>query len=85
MATLTASESIQAWLGQVKERTEIRALNGEVLGTFEPRRESEEEIYERAKTLFDPTEIERRMVTEKDQGYAFEQVMEHLRSLEAKQ
>jgi hypothetical protein len=85
MDTVTADENIRAWLRQMTERTEIRAATGEVLGTFEPRQEDVDEVYDRAKKLFDPAEIERRMATEKDQGYTFEQVMEHLRSLEAKQ
>jgi hypothetical protein len=46
--------------------------------------ETEEGLYERAKKLFDPAECERRLATEKDHGLTFEQVMEHLRSLEAK-
>lgn len=84
MVTLRANEAVQAFLGQAKEKVEIRGTQGELLGYFEPRQETEEELYERAKKLLDPAEIERRMATEKDQGYTFEQVMEHLRSLEAK-
>ena len=51
MGTLTANESIQAWLGQIKERTEIRGANGEMLGIFDPRSETEDELYERANVL----------------------------------
>jgi hypothetical protein len=47
--------------------------------------QTEEGLYERAKKLFDPAEIERRMATEKDDGNTFEQVMEHLRLLEAQE
>jgi hypothetical protein len=85
MGAITADENVQAWLGQIKEKTEIRGQNGQLIGVFEPRSESDDPLYERAKRLFDPAEIERRMATEKDQGYTIEQVREHLRSLEAKQ
>ena len=47
MATVTPNESIQAWLGQIKERTEIRGADGKMLGIFDPCAESEDQLYER--------------------------------------
>jgi hypothetical protein len=84
MVVLTANESVQAFLGQAKEKAEVRSPEGRLLGHFEPHQETEQELYERAKKLFDPKEFERRLATEKDQGLTFDQVMEHLRSLEPK-
>ncbi len=83
MTTLIANDVVQAFLGQVREKAEIRGTNGELLGYYEPRQETEEELYERAKKLFDPAEFERRLAEEKDRGLTFEQVKEHLRSLGA--
>ena len=85
MVAITADERVRVWLGQIRERSEIRDQKGQLLGVFEPCSEPGDEAYARAKQLFDPAEIERRMASEKDQGYTFEQVMEHLRSMEAKQ
>jgi hypothetical protein len=79
-----ADESVQAWLRQIRGRTEIRSADGKLLGVFEPHLETEVELYQRMKKLFDSAEIERREAAEKDRGYTFEQVMEHLRSLETK-
>jgi hypothetical protein len=81
MVAITADERVRAWLGQIKERSEIRGQNGELLGIFEPTSESEDELYERSKMLFDLEELKRRQETEQE-GYTIEQVMEHLRSLE---
>ena len=83
MVTLKADETILAWLGQAREKAEVRGPAGQLLGYFEPRVESEAEKYERARRLFDPVEIERRMGEEKDQGLTYEQVKEHLRQLES--
>jgi hypothetical protein len=83
MTTLIANEVVQAFLAQARERSEVRGANGELLGYYEPRQETEAELYERVKKLFDLDELKRRKATEQE-GYTIDQVMEHLRSLESR-
>lgn len=82
MSTLTADDTLKALLVQVRETTRILDANGEVLGYFTPRLQAEAELDERAKTLFDPVEMERRAATEHGQGATIEEVMRRLQSLE---
>lgn len=84
MTTLIANDAVQAFLGQAKARTEIRGPDGQLLGYFEPRPETEDELYERAKKLFDLEELKRIKETDQE-GFTFDQVMEHLRSLGSRQ
>ncbi len=84
MTTLIANEAVQSFLGQAREKTEIRGADGRLLGTFEPRKETEEELYERARKLFDLDELKRRKSTDQE-GFTIDQVMEHLNSLESRQ
>jgi hypothetical protein len=80
--TLIANDAVQAFLGQARERTEIRGPDGQLLGYYEPRQETEDELYARAKKLFDLDELKRIKETDQE-GYTIDQVMEHLRSLES--
>jgi hypothetical protein len=79
MPTITASEALQSLLEPLKERVEIRAVNGDLIGIFTPRIDAG--AYERVKQLFDREEIARRRATE-NAGYTIDEVMQHLRSLE---
>jgi hypothetical protein len=85
MTVLIANDAVQSFFAQIREKTEIRTADGKLLGNFEPHVETEAEMYERLKKRLDPEKIRRRLETEKGQGYTIEQVMEHLRSLEANQ
>jgi len=85
MVILTADGPLQNLLQGVKEPAEVRDKTGKVLGHFTPVLTPEEAAwYEKAKKLFDLEEAERVLETEKDDGFTFEQVMQHLKSLENK-
>lgn len=81
MTTITASDAVQGLLGGLTATTEIRDASGNVLGYYTPAVERERQLYERAKAHFDPEEMKRRAESNAP-GYSFEQVMDHLRSLE---
>lgn len=83
MATLTASSSLQELLCQMRDVTEIRDVQGNFLGIFAPKDQAEEWMYERAKTLFDPAEMTKRIQEEHGRGKTTVEVLKHLQSLEA--
>ena len=65
---------------------EIRDANGNLLGLFAPSNMSEEkELYEKAKRLFNPVEIERRKREEGGQGVPLVEVWKRILSHENKQ
>jgi hypothetical protein len=69
MATHTVDPVLEKWLKTLKEVTEIRDVDGKVLGTFTPAMSAEEiALYERAKQLFDADEIERILRDQRGQG-----------------
>jgi hypothetical protein len=82
MNYITADESLELRLRGIAEPVDIRDANGKPLGHYTPYVSPElAASYEQAKQLFDPEELERRRQSTHP-GYTFEQVMEHLRSLE---
>jgi hypothetical protein len=82
MNYITANEAMENHLRGILEPVEIRNRSGKVLGHYTPLVSPDlKAAYERAAQLFDLEEAERLVRTEKH-GYTFEQVMEHLRSLE---
>lgn len=84
MSHLIADEPLLSQLRGVVEPVEIRDPGGKVLGHYTPvLSEEDDELYRQAAALFDPEEMERIAATE-TQGYTFDQVMEHLRSLDKK-
>lgn len=86
MASMTADSTLKGYLDRTKEITEIRDEDGQVLGYYAPASVADQvpavQVL-RIASLFDPEEIKRRKAS-KHPGYSFEQVMEHLRSLENK-
>jgi len=85
MVILTADGPLQNLLHGVKEPAEVRDKSGKVLGHYTPVLTPEEAAwYEKMKKLFDLEEADRVLQTEKDKGFTFEEVMEHLKSLENK-
>ncbi len=78
MITLTANETLPIRLIEVKEKAEIRDCNGDLLGYFTPRAQAEAEIYERAKTLFDPAETAHIATTERGQGRPLQDFLKEL-------
>ncbi len=82
MSYLTADDAIQDFFRGVVEPVEVRDSEGKVLGHYTPVVSPEEAArYEKIKGLFDPEELKRRKAS-KHPGYTFEQVMEHIHSLE---
>jgi len=73
---------VKSLLGGLTGIAEIRDAEGKVLGYYTSAAERERQFYERAKLHFDPLEMERRAKSN-EPGYTFEQVMDHLRSLES--
>jgi hypothetical protein len=85
MSTITADTSVQQWLAQLKEVTEIRDAQGNVFGIFTPQELAEEELlYERAERLFDPVEMKRRLREEQGTAVPFEEVLKRIKAREKK-
>jgi len=80
MITVTANAAVQDWLAKVTQAAEIRDANGNLIGHFKPRAEVEAEMYERAKALFDPDEMERIFAAEHGQGRPLADVLKDLQS-----
>jgi len=76
MSSVTIGQDLASTLGQLIERTEIRDAQGKLLGIFTPQAHQK-----KLESLFDLEEAERIAATDKE-NYSFEQVKEHLRSLE---
>lgn len=84
MSSLTADKALCDLLLQATELTEIRDNNGQVLGYFAPARTPDHDKAARAvrlASLFDSDELNRRKAS-KEPGFSFDQVLEHLASLE---
>ena len=86
MASMTADSTLKGYLQQATEITEIRDADGQVLGYYAPASVADQvpAVHSlRIASLFDPEELKRRKAS-KHPGHTFEQVMEHIRSLENK-
>jgi hypothetical protein len=84
MALMTADGTLKDYLMRAKEITEIRDTDGQVLGYYAPAGVADQVPAVQAlrlAALFDPEELKRRKASTHP-GYTFEQVMEHIRSLE---
>lgn len=81
MSSFTADGALQTTLAQAKEITEIRDTNGQLLGYFAPAAVANQIPAFRLAGLFDREELKRRKAS-KEPGYSFEQVMNHVRSME---
>jgi hypothetical protein len=85
MGHITADGPLLARLGGLVDPVEIRDEDGKILGVYTPALTPEEAaLYARAAELFDWDEAERVAATQRE-GRTFEQVMEHLRSLDRKE
>ncbi len=80
MSTVTADATVQQWLAQFTDVTEIRDAQGNLLGLFTPRNLAEAEHLDRIKSLFDLEEAERIAATQR-QGRSWAEIR---RDLEAK-
>ncbi len=84
MTILTADSSMQATLGGLKDKTEVRDADGNILGYFTPRELECEGLYEWAKTQFDTEELRRTLREEKGRGAPLEEVMRRIQAREAR-
>jgi hypothetical protein len=80
MSVLTADPALQAYLRRLKEPTEIRDADGQLIGYFTPAGQTEPAP--RLRDLFDPAELQRRKALQQ-KGFTIEEVHAHLKSLEA--
>ena len=86
MATITADPNMLAVLSQVKEATEIRGPDGNLLGTFLPENSAQEkELYEKAKQILDPAELEQRKREEAGKGSSLEEMWKRIHAKETRQ
>jgi hypothetical protein len=76
MTSITATKSMLTALKQVKERTEIRDIRGQIIGLFIPRNHAI------VVTRLDTDEIERRKRS-KEKAIPHKEVMRHMRLLDA--
>ncbi len=81
MSIVTIPEELQAILSRLTERTELRDVAGNPLGTFTPKQVLEEMLYQRADQELNPEEI-RRDLEEQGGGFTIEEVLARLHSLE---
>lgn len=81
MGTVKLNPELQAFLTQLKDKTELQDSDGNLIGLFTPKEQAEAELVEEAKQAFDFEDAERRLATEK--RYTTAEVLEHLKSLES--
>ena len=81
MTVVITDEALQKELENLTEKVRIHDKAGNFLGYFSPRQREEELLYQHADRTIDPEEI-RRLLKEEKEGFSFEQVMQHIRSLE---
>lgn len=86
MNYLTIDDEFRDHLRGILDPVELRDSDGKVLGQFVPFVSAEElALYEKAKTLFDPMEVERRLKAQAGKGVSLEEIMQRLRSQETPQ
>ena len=79
MNFLTADESMCDHLRGILEPVEIRDVTGKLLGTYTPYVSAEERAaYEKARSLFDPVEMKRRMETQGGEAKPFAEMIRRL-------
>lgn len=83
MSTIIADPTVQQWLAQLADVTEIHDAQGNLLGLFTPKPLVEEQmIFQKAMQLLDPVEIERRLREEHGKGAPLAEVWKRLAALE---
>jgi hypothetical protein len=81
MSSVTVDPVVGKWLEQLKDVTELRDNQGNILGTFMPSLSVEEQVlYEKVKQLFDPAETERILREERGKGIPLAEFWKKLES-----
>ena len=76
MSTIIADPTLLLVLGQMKDVTEIRDVNGNLVGIYTPKGKNDEDI----KKLFDLDKARERYEREKDRARPFREIIENLES-----
>jgi len=79
MNRITADSAMHKALSQLNNPTEIRDVNGNVVGYFTPANQQEAQLYAEARASFDKDEMKRRKESGAN-GLTTAQVLEHLKS-----
>ncbi len=80
--SITADPALKKVLGEINAVTDIRDQEGNLLGLFTPKDKAEQLIYEKARQLFDPKELERRLREENGKGRTLEEIKKTFHVLE---
>jgi hypothetical protein len=81
MSTITADPTLLQVLSQMKEKTEIRDPDGNLVGVYTPTADVEKSLVEKVSKLVDRSELERRKREEGGKGIPTAEVLRHLDSL----
>jgi len=81
-----ADECLVEGLSGIVEPVEIRESTGKVLGIYTPALSAEEAaLYEKARSMFDPAEMERRLTEGRGTGRALGEIIRQLESSETRE
>ena len=79
MSTITADPTLLLVLGQMKDVTEIRDANGNLVGVYTPKAMTADD----ARKLFNLDKARETLAREKDLGRPFSEVLARLKAMEA--
>jgi sRNA-binding protein len=82
MSILNADATVLAALSGLKEKTEVRDADGNIIGYFTPREVEIARLGQLAATKFDPQELRRRAREQKGQGKPLADVLRRLEAQE---
>jgi hypothetical protein len=82
MSTIRIDPSLQQFLQNLKEATEVLDKDGNLLGVFKPKSQLDAEVVAIAAKLFDPAELDRIEREESGKGIRFSEVKKRLQALE---
>lgn len=80
MSTITGDPTLLLVLSQMKETTEIRDADGNLVGVYTPKTLTADDV----RKLFDIDKARETLEREKDQGRPFSEVLARLKAMESK-
>jgi hypothetical protein len=83
VTTLTAPAAVVELFSGIREKAEIVDTAGNLLGYFTPLTAQEAEMYERAKSLFDPAEMDRIFAEQHGTGRPLSEIWKDLKARES--
>ncbi len=84
MAKIKIDASLQQVLAGITEASHFVDDNGNILGVFTPKCQTDAEVIAMAQKVFDPVELDRRYREEKGEGIPYAEVKKRLQALEDK-